>query len=204
MYSRTLSTMESLTETTKYSSCQPNFVGHRLFLLIQNDDSSFDELHQLFYGLIRAERDQTMDVIYMAIEEINENVLFTRVFSNMLEDLGANFIGQIRFSVFGRPHKMQPHFDIRHGEFLSSAQVNGNIWAKALREYTSIFPPAKAGGNSGRGNAKLWLPTNDDCVAQRFAPLRRFAIVRAVANRNQNRHETSSSHKLLSAAPHAL
>jgi hypothetical protein len=47
-----------------------------------------------------------MNMLDIAVYKINKNILFSRIFPNMLKDLLPDVIAQERFSIFCRPNKM--------------------------------------------------------------------------------------------------
>ncbi len=62
---------------------------------------AFYQLHYLFHRLVCAKRNQTMNVVFITVDEIKMDIFLCRVFPNMLENFLPNFISQKRLAVFG-------------------------------------------------------------------------------------------------------
>ena len=122
MYFLTLSRLVSLTETAKYSSCQPNFILETAFLLIQKDDSPFDQPHYLLKRLICPKGNQAMNVVDISADEIDMNALHPRILANVLKHIAPDFIVEERLAVLCRPNKVDPDSHPRHVSLAKAAK----------------------------------------------------------------------------------
>src|SRR5215207_3578837 len=55
---------------------------------------SFDQLHDLGDCLLATKRDQTVNMFPITVDEVEENILFLGVVSNVLEDSRSDFVSQ--------------------------------------------------------------------------------------------------------------
>ena len=75
---------------------------------------TLDQLHQLLQGLVRSKRNQAVNMLKIAIEEIYVDVLFSCVLADVIEHLGPNAVLQIRKTVLSGPDKVQAYIYPRH------------------------------------------------------------------------------------------
>ena len=111
------------------------FAPTQLILVYPERRLALYQLHYLFNGLARAERNQAMYVVDIAADEIKINVLGRRIVADVLEYFLPDFIAQVWFSVFGRPDKVDPDFDKWHGDYSAEARRRSAtllVWLKPL------------------------------------------------------------------------
>ena len=62
---------------------------------------ALDQLHDLLNCLVCAERDQTMHMVNIAVEQVNENAFLFGIFCDVLKNLRPDLSSQIRLAVLG-------------------------------------------------------------------------------------------------------
>src|SRR5687768_17543593 len=68
---------------------------------------TLDQLHQQLQRLVRSKRNQAVNMLKIAIEEIYVDVLFSCVLADVIEHLGSNAVLQVRKTALSGPNKMQ-------------------------------------------------------------------------------------------------